>query len=150
MDPFSIALLGGTALAGIFGTMARGKAEAQAYADKAQAARIDGQMAKLRGVETAELSRQNLYQTLGNIDAIRSQRGLNLDSATGQALDAFTTQNSYRNEAISVLGALNTASADNVAATGYMRTSASAVPLAMLDSLQIAGKAGLQAYGAHG
>jgi hypothetical protein len=152
MEPFTLALLGGSALFSVLGKMGRGKAEAQEAADKAQAARVESQMYHLRATQTAELSRQQLDQTLGTIDSIRSARGLNLDSQTGQALERQTEQNAYRNEAVSVLGALNQASGSNMAAAGYTRTAKNAIPLAMLDSAAtIAGKAfTAQSVGAFG
>lgn len=148
MNPFALALMGGSAISSIWATLQQGKAEAQAASDKAQAARIEGQMYKLRATQTAELSRLQLDQTLGTIDAIRGQRGVNLDSQTGQAIERQTEQNAYRNEAVSVLGSLNQASGSNMAAAGYARTAALAIPLSYASAINQAAGSGMKAYNA--
>lgn len=139
---FGIALAAAASpiLGGAYARLQQGKMEAQANVDKAQAARIEGEMHKLQATQAAELSRQNLYQTLGAIDTIRAGRGLDLDSATGQALERKTVDNAYRNEAVNVLGMLNAAQGSQWAMTGYQRAAKWAVPLAALEAGSNAGR----------
>lgn len=139
---WGIALLSAASpiLGGVYARMQQGKLEAQAAVDKAQAAKIEGQVHKLQATQAAELSRQQLYQTLGAIDVIRSGRGLSGDSATAQALERNTIQNAYRNEAVQVLGSLNAQQASLWQAAGYNRAAKWAIPLAAVEAGSNAGK----------
>jgi hypothetical protein len=140
-NPFAMTLLAAASpiLGGVYSRLKQGKAQAQAAADQAQASKVEAQMDQLRATQTAELSRSQLFQTLGNIDSIRSARGVNLDSATGQAIERQTTQNAYRNEAVSVLGALNDKQSALWNMSGYSRTAKNAIPLAAIEAGSNAG-----------
>lgn len=151
-NPFAIALASFVSpmLGGAWATLQQGKLAAQSAVDKAQAAKIEGEMYKLRATQTAELSRQQLDQTLGTIDSIRAARGMNLDSATGQAIQRQSMQNAYRNEAVSVLGSLNQASASQMASAGYSMTAKWAIPLAAAEAGSNAGKQAMTAFAGGG
>lgn len=108
-----------------------GFATAKAQAAQAQQARIDGQIALTRGVEAGEQAKQQLRQTLGNIDTIQNARGIDVDSPSAQAVTAKTIQDSDRNEAITRLGALSQAQGYATQAFGYQTASNWAIPLAI-------------------
>ncbi|MFN4287567.1 MAG: hypothetical protein ACK4E3_03620 [Brevundimonas sp.] len=116
-------------------TLAQGRMEARANAASARAAEIERDMAKLRGKQIAERSQEELAIALQNIDAIRGARGVNLNSATGEAIRKRTRQDAYRDEAVSRLAEFNRAEAANAAARGYRTASRWAMPLAALNSI---------------
>ena len=108
----------------------------QKSANKAQAlgAGIERDFAVLRGKQIAERSREDLATALGNIDAIRTSRGVSLDSATGQAIERRTMKDSYRDEAVAVLSERTRAGAAEQARRGYNSAARWSVPLAVLNS----------------
>lgn len=105
-------------------------------ANKAQeaGAKIEADMARLRGKQIGERSREDLATVLGNIDAIRVSRGVSLDSATGDVIRRRTQRDAFRDEGVAVLGELNRASNATMAAKGYASAARWAVPLAVLQS----------------
>lgn len=124
-----------------------GIAQAKGLAAQAQSAKIEAEMAKIQGVQAAEIAQEQLRQTLGNIDAIRSARGVGLDSPTGQAIDAKVRSNAARDQAVTALGYLQRVSAGKAAARGYRQASKYAIPLAGLDALSGLGTSALTAFG---
>ena len=66
----------------------------QKKAAKANAlgAKIEAQMAVIRGKQIGERSREDLATALGNIESIRTARGASLDSQTGQMIERRTVQ----------------------------------------------------------
>lgn len=123
----------GSALKGIAGI---GAGYMSARASKAQAlgAQIERDMALLRGKQIGERSREDLLTAIGNIDAIRSTRGVNLDSQTGQMIQARTRKDAYRDEAVATLAELTRAGAADQARRGYSTAARWAVPMAVLNS----------------
>lgn len=117
-------------IAGIFG----GFQQKRAYKAQAQAAKIEAQMALLRGTQIGERSREDLATALGNIESIRTARGASLDSQTGQAIERRTVQDAYRDEAVAILGELNRASNSQMQARGFQSAARWAVPMAVLNS----------------
>lgn len=109
--------------------------QSKQYANQAQAARIEGEMARIRGTEIGEQSRDQLRQVLGNIEAIRTSRNVSGDSPTAQAIQARTIQDANRNEMIARLAETMRASASDAQAKGYTRAAKWAVPLSYADSL---------------
>lgn len=124
-----------------------GREKAKGYAAQEQQAKIEGQMARLRGVQIAEQSRVQLRQSLGNIEAITAARGLRGGDATGQAIRTQTRQDIYRAEAVARLGELNRAGAADMAAAGYRRAKQWAVPLELADSFMTSARMAMSAGG---
>lgn len=115
-------------------TIGAGRLEGKAAANRAQAARIEAEMANIRGIQVREASRQELQTVLGSIGVTRSTRGMSLDSATGQAIDATTRQDLYRREAIAALAERQRQGAALSAAQGYQTAARWALPLSVLQS----------------
>ena len=126
-------------------TLGAGAQSAKAYKAKALGAEIEQKMALLRGTQIGERSREDLQTALGNIDSIRSTRGVNLDSQTGEAIRKRTMRDMYRDEAVARLSELNRASNASMAAAGYRRAASWAIPMAVLqvgsDASEAAGRA---------
>lgn len=127
------AAAGASFLKGVAG-IAGGYQQAKSLAAQKLGAEIEGKMALLRGKQIAERSREDLLTVLGNVDAIRSARGAGLDSATGEAIRRRSIKDSYRDEAVAVLGELNRSQNASMAAKGYGTASRWAVPLSVLNS----------------
>lgn len=117
---------------------------AQRRANQAQAlgAQIERDMALLRGKQIGERSREDLQTAIGNIDAIRSTRGANLDSQTGQMIQRRTMKDAYRDEGVAVLSEMTRAGAADQARKGYRSAASWAVPLAVLNSVSDFASAG--------
>lgn len=130
-----MAIFAGTSALSLGGKLFGAYQSSKASANAAQAARIEGEMARLRGTQIGELSREQLRQTLGTIDAIRSARGVNLDSPTSQVIEAKTMKDALRDEMIARLGELTRAAASDAQARGYARASKWAVPLAAVGGI---------------
>lgn len=109
---------------------------AQSRANKAQAlgAQIERDMARLRGKQIGERSREDLQTRIGNIDAIRTARGASLDSQTGQLIERRTMKDAYRDEGVAMLGELNRAGAAEQARRGYRTASRWAIPMSVLSA----------------
>ena len=123
----------GSALKGIAG-IGQGYMQGKSLAAQAAGAKIERDMALLRGTQIQEQSRAALATTLGNIAAIRSTRGVAGDSQTGQLIERRTMADFYRDEAVARLGELNRASAAGMAAKGYRTASRWALPLSVINS----------------
>jgi hypothetical protein len=147
--PILLALAAGTVAAGLGSSFLSGKASAKANAASAAAAKQEAAMARLAGIQSAELHREQLRQTLGAIDAITAQRGVDPNSPTGEAIRRKTQEDAYRDEAVEALGYLSKASASELQAKGYRRASKYALPLAMLGGIADAGRTALS-YGVGG
>lgn len=143
---FAIALAT-SAAAGAAARIGSGIQQKGAYKAQAKAAKAEAADYRLRSTQIAELSREQLAQTLGTIAAIRAGRGLNPDSATAQALERKTIENAYRNEAVARLGELNRASAADAQAAGYSRAAKFALPLAALSAASSVASAGATYFG---
>ena len=126
-------LAAGSALSGI-ATLASGYQSAKANAASAVGAEVEQKMAKLRGTQIAERSREELTVALGNIDASQSGRGVNVNSASAEAIRKRTMKDAYRDEAVSRLGEVNRAEAAGAAARGYRTASRWALPIAALQA----------------
>lgn len=124
---------GGSFMSGVSGILGGFQ---QKKAAKAQelGAKIEAQMAMIRGKQIGERSREDLATALGNIESIRSTRGVNLDSQTGQAIERRTVQDAYRDEAVAVLGELNRASNAQLQARGFRSQARWAVPMAVVSA----------------
>ena len=120
-------------LSGISGILGGFQKRKQAKAQEL-GAKIEAQMALIRGKQIGERSREDLATALGNIEAIRSTRGAGLDSQTGQAIERRTVQDAYRDEAVAILGELNRASNSQLEARGYRSQARWAVPMAVVNS----------------
>lgn len=134
---FVIPLLAG---ASFVSSVLGGAQQRRAALAQAQAARIEGQMAAIRGNQIGEQSRAQLAATLGNIDTIRAARGLAESSQTGDVIRRVTMDDAYRAEAIARLGEINRQSSANMAARGYRSAARWAVPMAALDGAISAGR----------
>lgn len=132
----ALPLLFMAAAAGLQGisTIASGYQQGKANAAQALGAKIEGEMALLRGKQIKERSREDLATAMGNIDAIRAGRGMSLDSATGQAIARRTRRDAYRDEAVAVLSELHRAGAAEQQRRGYASAARWAMPLAILNS----------------
>lgn len=130
--PLFIAALGAGLSA--VSTIAGGVQSARANAAQQQGAQIEAAMARLRGKQIGKKSREDLLTLEGNIDAIRSTRGVSLDSQTGQMIGRRTRQDAYRSEGIAVLGELNRAGNADAAARGYGTAAKWAIPLSVLNA----------------
>lgn len=124
---------GASALQGASTIMGGYQASKSAAAQKL-AAQIEGEMARLRGTQIAERSREDLATMLGNINAIRSTRGASLDSPTARAIERGTVQSAYRNEAAQVLAERMNSETSRQAARGFASQQRWAMPLAVLNS----------------
>lgn len=120
-------------LSGLSGILGGFRQKKQAKAQEL-GAKIEAQMALIRGKQIGERSREDLATALGNIEAIRSTRGASLDSQTGQAIERRTVQDAYRDEAVAILGELNRASNSQLEARGYRSQARWAVPMAVVNS----------------
>lgn len=141
--PLMMAASTATAMYGQYKQGQMNKASAQA---SAAAAKIEGENARLRATQIAELSRKRLAETLSAQQAIMASGNLSSNSATAQALERKTVENAYRDEAINKLGELNRASASDSAAAGYTMASRYARPLAALDMVSTGLKGGAAAW----
>lgn len=124
---------GGSILQGV-GTLASGYQSAKANKAAALGAKIEGEMAMIRRDQIGEQAREQLASTLGNINALRTGRGVSLDSPTGRAIERGTIQSAYRGEAIGRLAELQRASSASLQARGYNSAARWAMPLAVLNS----------------
>lgn len=124
---------GASALQGI-STIAGGYQASKSAGAQKLAAQIEGEMARLRGTQIAERSREDLATMLGNINAIRSTRGVSLDSPTGRAIERGTIQDAYRNEAAQVLAERMNSETSRQAARGFATQQRWALPLAVMNS----------------
>ncbi|WP_433942382.1 hypothetical protein [Brevundimonas diminuta] len=124
---------GGSILSGVSGILG-GFQQKKAAKANALGAQIEAQMAMIRGKQIGERSREDLATALGNIESIRSSRGVNLDSQTGQAIERRTVQDAYRDEAVAVMGELNRASNAQMAARGFKSQARWALPMAVVNS----------------
>lgn len=115
-------------------TIAGGYQSAKANKASELGAKIEAAMARLRGTQIAEQSRERLLSTQGNIEAIRSARGASGDSMTARAIERRTTQDFLRDEAVARLGELNREGNANMAARGYRSAARWAIPTAILQS----------------
>lgn len=134
----------GSVMKGV-GTLAAGFQTRKANLASALGAKIERDMAMLRRTQIGEEAREGLLTALGNIDAIRSTRGVSLDSQTGQMIQRRTRADSYRDEAVAALGELNRASAADQKRRGFQSASRWALPLAALSAAGDFGQAA--AYG---
>jgi hypothetical protein len=134
----------GSALQGI-GTLASGYQTAKANKASALGAKIEGEMAMIRRDQIGEQAREQLASTLGNINALRTGRGVSLDSPTGRAIERGTMQASYRAEAIGRLAELQRASSASLQARGYNSAARWAMPITALNAAGSFGQAA--AYG---
>lgn len=126
-------MAGAAALQGV-STIAGGYMQGRANAAQALGAKIEGEMALLRGKQIKERSREDLATALGNIDAIRAGRGMSVDSPTGQLIERRTRRDAYRDEAVAVLSELHRAGAAEQQRRGYATAARWALPLAVLNS----------------
>ncbi len=122
-----------SALKGVAG-IGQGYMQGRSLAAQAAGAKIERDMAVLRGTQIQEQSRAALATTLGNIAAIKAARGVASDSPTGQLTERRTMADVYRDEAVARLGELNRASAADMAAKGYRTASRWALPLSVMNS----------------
>ena len=108
----------------------------QKKAAKANAlgAKIEAQMAVIRGKQIGERSREDLATALGNIESIRTARGASLDSQTGQMIERRTVQDAYRDEGVAILGELNRASNAQLQARGFQSQARWALPVAAVNA----------------
>lgn len=132
---------GSSIVSGISGILG-GFQQKKAAKAQAQGARIEAQMAMIRGKQIGERSREDLATALGNIESIRAARGASLDSQTGQMIERRTIEDSYRDEAVAILGELNRASNAQLQARGFQSQARWAVPMAVLNSVGDFMKAG--------
>ena len=122
----------GSALSGL-ATVAGGFQQAKAAKAQALGAKIEAAMARLRGTQIAERSREDLATAQGNIATVRAGRGVG-DSATGRLIERRTMQDAYRDEGVARLGELNRAANSDMAMRGYNSAARWAVPIAVLQS----------------
>lgn len=115
-------------------TLGSGVMSARANKANALGARIEADMARLRGTQIAERSREDLARAMGNITAIRSARGVSADSMTGRAIERRTQQDMYRDEGVAVLGETMRRSAALQQARGFSSAARWAIPLAVLNA----------------
>lgn len=123
----------GSALKGI-STVAGGFQQASANKAAALGAQIERDMALLRRTQIGEESRANLLTALGSINAMRTTRGVALDSPTGQAIERRTRADAYRDEGAQALGELTRAGAADQARRGFRKAATWAVPLSVLNA----------------
>lgn len=123
----------GSALQGV-STLASGVMSARASKAAAQASRIEGEIAMIRRNQQGAQARQELLTVLQSIGALRSARGVSLDSPTGQVIERATRETAYRQEAIAGLAELNRASAAQQEARGHRTAARWAVPISVLNS----------------
>jgi len=146
--PFWVPLVAAATIAtGAAARIGQGALNKASAKQQAKAARAEAADYRLRATQIAELSRDQLAQTLGTIEAVRAGRNLNPDSATAQALERRTVENAYRNEAVARLAELNKAQAAEWQAAGYSRAAKYAMPLAALSAVSNAGAQGLSFFG---
>lgn len=123
----------GSALQGL-GTLASGYQTKKANKASALGAKIEGEMAIIRRDQIGEQAREQLASTLGNINALRTTRGANLDSPTGRAIERGTIQASYRAEAMGRMAELQRASSSALQAKGFNSAARWAMPIAALNA----------------
>ncbi len=124
----------GSAASG-FATLAGGYQQAKAAKAQQLGAQIEASMARLRGTQIGERSREDLSRAQGNIDVVRTARGASLDSQTGQAIERRTRRDVYRDEAVAILGERNRAASADQAARGFGTAARWAMPVAVLNSV---------------
>lgn len=131
--PLPLLFAVGAGLSGL-ATLGSGYMSAKANKGAQLGAKIEADMAMLRGKQIGERSREDLLTALGNIDAIRTGRGAGLDSQTGQLIERRTRKDAYRDEAVAVLGEVSRAGAAQQAARGYGTAARWAMPLSVLQA----------------
>jgi hypothetical protein len=127
VDPFTMAMLGTTALQG-FSTLLGGFAQAKQAANEAQQARINFRNSQIAGTEAYEQNALQLRRTQGTVNSLEAARGVSLDSPTSQAVDSEVQTMSDRNNAIQQFGFLQQQQ-DQMQANGYSSQEAWALPL---------------------
>lgn len=132
---------GSSFLSGVSGILG-GFQQKKAAKANAMGAKIEAQMAMIRGKQIGERSREDLATALGNVEAIRTARGANLDSQTGQAIERRTIQDAYRDEGVAILGEMNRASNAQLQARGFQSQARWALPMAAINSASDFMKAG--------
>lgn len=132
----ALPLIASAAIAGLQGvaTIAGGVQSARASKAAELGARIEQQMALLRRVQIQEASRENLATALGTTDAIRTARGMSLDSPTARAIERRTRRDAYRDEAVAALAELHRAGSAGQTARGHASAARWAVPLAIVSA----------------
>ena len=133
--PIPLLLMAAVSAAKGASTVLGGVAQESAFKAQALGAQIERDMAKLRGKQIGERSREDLQTRLQNIDAIRTTRGASLDSQTGQLIERRTMKDAYRDEGVAMLGELNRQGAADQARKGYRTAARWAVPMAALSSV---------------
>lgn len=133
MIPLLAIAAAGSAAKGL-ATIGQGYMQGKSLAAQAAGAKIERDMAMLRGTQIQEQSRAALATSLGNIATIQSARGVSNDSPTARAIERRTITDAYRDEGVARLGELNRASAAGMAAKGYKTASRWALPLSVLNS----------------
>ena len=133
--PIPLLLMAAASAAKGVTTVLGGVAQARALKAQALGAQIERDMARLRGKQIGERSREDLQTRLQNIDAIRTTRGASLDSQTGQLIERRTMKDAYRDEGVAMLGELNRQGAADQARKGYRTAARWAVPMAALSSV---------------
>lgn len=114
--------------------IASGFQQGKSLAAQAQAARIEGEFARIRKTQGQANSREQMATTLAAIMGVRSARGAGLDSQTGMAIERRTRQDFYRQEAIAALAETQRAGAAMSAARGLSSASRWAVPISVLGA----------------
>lgn len=125
------AVAGAQGLSTLFG----GVAEKRQNMARAMAAGIERDTAMLQRTQLKADARTQLQTVLGTIDATRTSRGMSLDSATGQAIERRTMQDSYRDEARAALAYLTKAGAAEQSRRGFRSAARWAMPMAVLNSI---------------
>ncbi len=115
-------------------TILGGFAQSRAFKAQALGAQIERDMARLRGTQIGERSREDLQSRLQNIDSIRTARGASLDSQTGQMIERRTMRDAYRDEGVARLGELNREGAAEQARRGFRTSARWAIPMAVLGA----------------
>ena len=132
--PIPLLLMAAASAAKGVTTVLGGVAQARALKAQALGAQIERDMARLRGKQIGERSREDLQTRLQNIDAIRTTRGASLDSQTGQLIERRTMKDAYRDEGVAMLGELNRQGAADQARKGFRASARWAVPMAALNA----------------
>jgi hypothetical protein len=132
--PLLLMAAAGSAAKGV-STLLGGVAQSRAFKAQALGAQIERDMARLRGTQIGERSREDLLSRQQNIDSIRTARGASLDSQTGQLIERRTMRDAYRDEGVARLGELNREGAAEQARRGFRTAARWAIPMAALNSL---------------
>jgi len=135
MDPVSATIAIASSVASAGASIYSGIQQSKAYDAQSQAARIEGEIAGIRGKQISAQKRDELNRVLASIDTMRVSRGVGLDSPTSFAIRQNERERSRYARGAADLGTRLEQFRSNTAARGYSQAANSAYVGGFLNAL---------------